>query len=217
MPLRYQNVVFDLDGTLADTSEGVLEGVRRALKIQNIIENDDQNLRRFIGPPLRYSFSTFYALDAERTEKAVTDYRTFYASEGVLLYRLYFGMKELLEDLKTAGAHLAVATGKPRVFAEILLRHAGVFDYFDAVIGSELDGRLEKKSESITLAMKKISAQPTQTVMIGDRCFDMEGAAQVGIDAIGFLPGFGSEEELRSTGATFIAADVAVLRNLLII
>lgn len=192
--MRYQSVLFDLDGTLADNSEGIRNGFKYALEKLGRPESrlpDD-----FIGPPLRDTFRGFYGMDEAQTEEAVRLYREYYKPKGIYECVVYPGVQEMLEKLKRAGAGIYLATSKPRVFAEVVLDHTGIMRYFDAVVGAELDGRLGEKPEVIRHILDHLLPQGgLPTVMVGDRWHDAKGAQDCGVDFAAALWGFGSREE----------------------
>ena len=141
----YQTILFDLDGTLTDPKEGITKCVQYALKHFGIEENDLDKLTPFIGPPLVYSFMTYYGLDEDQAQGAISKYRERFSTVGLFENGIYEGVKELLEILKVEGKTVALATSKPHVFAERILEHYGIKAYFDVIVGSELDGTRSHK------------------------------------------------------------------------
>src|SRR5690554_7311346 len=194
-----KHIIFDLDGTLSDPGEGIINSLHHALKSFGI-EGDPQILRTFIGPPLADSFQEHYNFDAEQTAEAIRVYREYFKDHGLFQNVIYPGIPELLHDLTQAGKTLAIATTKPTVYALQILEHFKIDGFFkkELVIGSYLDGRRTDKAELIATAMELLGGLPQDKVMIGDRKFDIIGAKANGIDVIGVTYGYGEEEEIRA-------------------
>ncbi len=212
----YNTILFDLDGTLTDPKVGITKSVQYALKKLGIYEEDLESLSKFIGPPLRNSFREYYLMDETRVQKAIEYYREYYSPYGIFENEIYPEIPILLQDLKTAGKILIVATSKPTVFAEKILHHFDIHQYFDSVIGSNLDETRTTKEEVIEYALTTIGdADKKKIVMIGDRKHDIIGAKINHIDSIGVTYGYGSLEELQIEKPTHLVNDVEGLRNLL--
>ncbi len=211
----YKTVLFDLDGTLTDPGIGITNSVMYALAKYGITVNDRSELYRFIGPPLIDSFTGFYGFDHEKGEEAVAYYREYFSVTGIFENELYSGIPELLGGLKEQGAKLILATSKPDVYAVRILEHFGLDKYFDHVAAATLDGHINHKDEVIRLALELAGEDTSDVIMVGDRKYDILGANVHGIDSVGVLFGYGSEEELRDAGATYIAKDVEALGKLL--
>jgi phosphoglycolate phosphatase len=203
----YQYVLFDLDGTLIDSEEGITKSVAYALSKFGITE-DPKSLKHFIGPPLFRSFSLFYGFDEEKSAKAVEYYREYFGEKGVYMNTVYDGVEALLKALRDAGKMLLLATSKYEYYAKMILEDLGFSQYFAFAAGSLKDGGRGAKAEVISYILREMQISDlSNAVMIGDRMHDIDGAKEVGIDAIGVLWGFGNEEELSSHGATYIAAN----------
>ena len=215
MSCRYQAVLFDLDGTITDSQEGIIKCVQFALQSLGIEETDGARLKSFIGPPLWDTFQLLYHLSDEQTDEAVEKYRERFRVTGIYENRLYDGIKPLLERLKGQGVKLAVASTKPLVFVEEVLRYFDIAGLFDAVCGTALDKAHSDKSPLIREALMKLDVPASGAVMVGDRRYDMEGARSVGMPSIGVLYGYGSQDELSAAGATQLAPSVAGLEELL--
>ncbi len=187
-----ERIYFDLDGTLVDPAVGVTRCIRYALdKLEHACPPDEE-LHTWIGPPLRDSFSAFVGED--RADEAVALYRDRYRHEGIGKFKVYAGIPETLALLRSKDFTLAVATSKPHVFAEQVLRLAGLDDYFAGIYGAELDGRHSDKRELLKAVQANVG-NPNAT-MIGDRHFDVRAARANRLTAIGVLWGYGSSEEL---------------------
>lgn len=201
----YHTILFDLDGTLTDPGIGITNSVSYALQKFGIRVTDRTRLYKFIGPPLNESFQEFLGFSVEESQRAVAYYREYYGEKGIYENQMYDGVEPLLADLQAKGKKLVLATSKPEKFAVQILEHFHIEKYFDFVVGSNMDGSRSKKAEVLTYALKQMEiTDKSPVVMVGDREHDIFGAAQVGIDSIGVLYGYGSKEELRDAGATYI-------------
>ncbi|NQJ29665.1 HAD family hydrolase [Streptococcus suis] len=212
----YQTILFDLDGTLTDSGQGILNSVAYALEKMGIEEPDTANLNRFIGPPLYESFSRFYQLSPEDTQSAVGAFRVYFKEKGMFENQLYPGIIPLLEELRTAGKTLVIATSKPEIFAKQILEHFGIAHYFDVIAGASLDSSRISKADVIGYAINQLEAFPKHAVMIGDREHDIEGARMHQLPAIGVLYGYGSKQEFEKAGATMIVETVQDLKRVLL-
>lgn len=212
----YQTILFDLDGTLTDSGQGILNSVAYALEKMGIEEPDTANLNRFIGPPLYESFSRFYQLNPEDTQSAVDAFRVYFKEKGMFENQLYPGIIPLLEELRTAGKTLVIATSKPEIFAKQILEHFGIAHYFDVIAGASLDSSRISKADVIGYAINQLEVFPKHAVMIGDREHDIEGARMHQLPAIGVLYGYGSKQEFEKAGATMIVETVQDLKRVLL-
>lgn len=203
-------VLFDLDGTLIDSSEGIFKSVLYALEHYGIHETDMGSLRRFIGPPLYESFMRFYDFPEEQAREAVDVFRERYNVKGFLECKLYDGVKEALVSLKEAGYALGVATSKPEETARKILSNKGVYDLFDEIAGATMDGRIETKQEVLTEWFRRKSEYtPDASLLVGDTAFDVTGANAFGMKSIGVSFGFGSLDEMQKAGAVAICDSMA--------
>lgn len=203
----YDYVLFDMDGTVSDSSLGITKGMQLALRTMGV-EEELENLKQFIGPPAKYTFRDYYGFDEETGLEAMRIYREYYGRIGLFENKLYPGFEELLKRIKASGRKIAVATSKPENFTVPILKKFGIYDYFDEVAGA-IDGMRVDKCDVIDEALKRLgNPDKTNVVLVGDTRFDAEGAAKSGIDCIGVLYGFGSEESLREAGAKYIAETV---------
>lgn len=201
----YKVVLFDLDGTLTDPGEGITNSVMYALKKYGIDVEDRRTLYKFIGPPLHESFENFYDFSEEEAQRAVSYYREYYSEKGIFENALYDGMKEVLEQLTKSGKQLMVATSKPEYFANQILEHFGIAEYFSFVAGANMDGSRTKKEDVIAYALQQCKqVDVSEILMIGDRKFDILGAKKFGIDSAGVLFGYGEKQELEDAGATYL-------------
>lgn len=192
------HIYFDLDGTLTDPFEGISKSILYALARLDAVPPNAEKLRDFIGPPLQVTFTEL--LGADQAGRALVLYRERFADVGWRENVPYAGIHEALEILQSAGNTLFVATTKPWVFAEKIVDHFAMGNYFTAVFGSELDGTRVDKSELLRWALPQNSSGRSAT-MIGDRSHDIVGALNNGMDALGVSYGYGSVEELTASGA----------------
>ena len=190
--LMIDYVLFDLDGTLTDPKEGITKSVQYALASFGIEEENLDNLEAFIGPPLKDSFMDFYGFDEEKAEQGIVKYRERFADTGIFENRMYDGIPLLIRKLKGNRKKIAVASSKPTVFVERILEHFEIRQYFDVVVGSELDGTRVKKEEVVEEALRQLYGENPEdledkkkrTVMVGDRKFDVDGAKAQGIRSV---------------------------------
>lgn len=218
--IKRQYLLFDLDGTLTDPKIGITTCVQYALKAFGIEEPDLDKLEPFIGPPLAQSFMDFYGFDEEKANVAVEKYRERFKDTGIFENEVYAGIPQMLKKLKTRGIRLGVASSKPEEFVERILEHFGMREYFDVVVGSNLDGSRTAKQEVLQEALrrfeKKGSVDKRKVFMIGDRKYDVEGAHAVGIECVGVTFGYGGMEELMEAHADYIVRSVEELRRFLL-
>jgi phosphoglycolate phosphatase len=207
--MQYEYILFDLDGTLTDPALGITNSVMHALKKYNIQVRDRSELYKFIGPPLTESFEKYCGFSQSEAVKAVEYYREYYKDTGIYENKVYEGIRELLELLKSKGKTLVLATSKPEIFAKQILEHFELAKYFSFISGSCLDGTRVKKDEVIQYALENCNiADKSSVVMVGDREHDVLGAKKCGVQCIGVLFGYGGKEELEAAGADYLAASV---------
>ena len=213
----YQNILFDLDGTLTDPAEGILNSIRHSLTYYpEITVPETAILEKFIGPPLWESYVKYCGMDKTTAEEAVEHYREYFRPTGIFENKLYEGIPELLAALKEKGVNIRLATSKPQVFAERILEHFGISEYFTSVQGSKLDGSIVNKEDIIRLIITENEGiTASNTVMVGDTAFDIIGAKKNGIPAIGVAYGYGSKAELAAAEANMITKSVEELTVLL--
>ncbi len=197
-------ILFDLDGTLTNPKEGITRCVQHALSHFGI-ERDCDELVSFIGPPLKEQFMNYASLSEEDAIEAVKIYRERFAPIGLFENEIYPGILDMLYKIKAQGKIIALATSKPTVFAEKITEKYGIKPYLDYLSGSELDGTNVEKAAVIKNAMAAIGANPKETVIVGDRMHDAEGAQKNGIGCIGVSYGFAAEGELEKAGVKVIA------------
>jgi len=211
--MKFNSVLFDLDGTLADSAPGIFNSIRYALAKCGLPVPEPAVLNCFIGPPLIVSFQRHCGLSKSVAEQVLAAYREYYTVKGIFENSVYSGIPELLRDLNAAHVKCLVATAKPEPFARRILEHFGLAALFAEIHGATFDERRIQKADVIAWALEH-SGELGRCVMVGDRANDIEGAHANGLPAIGVLYGYGDEDELRRSGAEMLAAtpqDVAGL------
>ena len=204
MKIKY--VLFDLDGTLTDPAEGITASVNYALKKFGRDVDDMTLLYKYIGPPLVRSFIEFEGMTQEEAYEGLKYYRENFIKEGIFQNEISVGIEELLLKLKNSGYAIILATSKPEELAEQILEHFDIKRYFDFIAGNTLDEKRQTKREVIEHILNHYpEIERENAIMVGDRRYDVEGAAQCGIDTIGVLYGYGGAEELSTAGAKLLA------------
>ena len=211
--MRYDAVLFDLDGTLTASAPGITGSVRHTLEAMGAQPLPDEVLSRFVGPPLFDSFQEYSGMTPAQAEVAVSVYRDHYPENGLFNATVFQGIPNLLRALRDDGVYLAIATAKPLHMAVQVLEHFGLARFFDNVVGATLARKDASKESLLRDALPKKYAR---AAMVGDRRFDIEAAKAVGIDAIGVAYGYGSRDELSAAGADAIAGAVPDLHGLLL-
>ena len=208
-------VLLDFDGTVCDSAEGITKSVQYALGKMGI-EAELKDLMCFAGPPLDEMFSLRYGMSPEQAHRAVELYRERYTPVGWAECSPFPGMHELMGRLRKKGIKLAVATSKPRHFAQRILEKYGMQNDFDIICGSELDGTRGQKWEVIEYALSQFGIAPSEAIMVGDRKYDVIGAKKCGVPCIGVRFGYAEPGELESEGAVYVAEDADDLYEYLI-
>lgn len=215
--MKFNTLLFDLDGTLTDPAMGITNSVMYALKKFGIDETDRQKLYKFIGPPLVDSFEKYYGFSKEKSVKAVEYYREYFAPKGIFENAVIDGTTDCLKTLKNSGIKMVLATSKPIIFANKILDHFDLAKYFDITVGSNLDGTLGTKGEVVAKALELSGVTDLKTAaMIGDRKHDVLGAKENGITPIGVTFGYGSVKELTDAGAEYIINSMDELTKFLL-
>ena len=205
--MSFKYCLFDLDGTLTDPAIGITNSVMHALEKYDIHVEDRSELYSFIGPPLDYSFKTFYGFSDEQAVEAIKYYREYFSVTGLFENKVYDGISEMLEALKEKGVKIALATSKPYEFSIKILKHFDLYKYFDFFGAATMDGRISKKEDVISHLLEEMGADSKDEIlMVGDRYHDIEGAKANGLRSAGVLWGYGSKEELQNAGADHILA-----------
>jgi phosphoglycolate phosphatase len=201
-------VLFDLDGTLVDSTPGIWASVRFAAARLGLPEPTSQQLTAMVGPPLQDGFALALGVPLADVPRAVEAYREHYTAGALLDVTVFAGIPALLVELDASGHVLAVATSKPETFAVRVLDHTGLLPFFAGVHGATLDGAVRHKDQVVAAAL---AAHPEgrDPVLIGDRAQDVLGAAAHGLPCIGAGWGPAEEGELESAGAAVVVATPA--------
>jgi phosphoglycolate phosphatase len=211
----YEHIIFDLDGTISDPGLGITNSIMYALKKFGI-ESERDDLYKFIGPPLRETFSKYYGFDKEKTELAVKYYREYFSQKGMYENIIYPNMKEPLYRLNAMGKKLYIATSKPLEYTIIILEHFGIKQNFTFISGSNMDGSMSEKSELIGCIVPVIgNSSLINTIMIGDSVYDIEGANYHKIDSAAVLYGYGDITELKEADPTYLIKSTDELADFL--
>lgn len=209
---KYESVIFDLDGTLTDSGEGITKSVVYAFEKLHLKPPVQKDLDLFIGPPLSETFPRF-GVPAEQTDEAIRYFRDRYLTVGKFENKPYEGIEDLLSSLKENGQKLYVATSKMEVTAIEILRHFNLDTYFDEIAGATEGHERETKDAVIAYLLRKIHAD--HCVMVGDTAYDVNGASRLHIPCIGVAWGYGSTQEMKDAGAIGIVDTMNDLKKAL--
>ncbi len=203
--LDYDVLLFDLDGTLTDSIDGIVNAVCYACEKLGIRIPTQEELLEFIGPPMTHSFTTHFGLEGRTLDKAIDFYHDYYSDKGWKENRVIDGIIPMLEDLKRKGKRLALSTNKPEYYAQQIMDLFGLSKYMDFIGGSSYEEDRMVKWKVIEHTLKGLGVtDKSSAIMIGDRHYDVEGAKRASIEAIGVTFGYGSREELENAGAIVV-------------
>ena len=210
----YRYIFFDLDGTLTDSKEGILNCLRYAFEKLGEPAPPESTLIKFIGPPLQDSFMRFCGFVQETAIRGIDLFRERYVPIGKFENTPYPGIRELLEKLRAQGHRLYVATSKPENMSVEILEHFDLAKYFDHICGASLDRSRSSKDAVIAYLLEQYG-KDEEMIMVGDTVFDILGAAAHAIPAVGVTWGYGSPEEMIKAGAAAIAPTMDALLRIL--
>lgn len=211
-------VLFDLDGTITDSSEGIINSIQFALNKMGHHEEDKEKLKSYVGPSLKQTFLHNYFPNGERYKEAIKHYRTYYSNKGIYENKLYEGIINVFEEIKKRGGHIALSTAKPTYFAKIILKHFNINHYFDVVVGSRLDGTRTDKKEIIFETLDQLGLpQSKNCYMIGDREYDIIGAKCHNLKTIGVRYGYAPNGELEASNPNYIISQPSEIINALLL
>lgn len=207
----WKTVLFDLDGTLTDSAEGITKSVQHALIQLGHEAPELEELNCFVGPPLKEMFMEYAGLSEEDGERAVAFYRERYVPTGMFENHLYPRIVRMLDLFEKEGITMAVASSKPETFVKQILEHFGIDDYFKVIVGSELGGARVHKKDVVEEALKRLKMEHhrDQVVLVGDTRYDIEGAREAGIECIAVTYGYGTLEEIEAAEPIYIAESVS--------
>ncbi|MCV7287243.1 HAD-IA family hydrolase [Mycolicibacterium wolinskyi] len=209
--IRPQLVLFDLDGTLTDSAEGIVSSFRHALQAVGADVPDGDLASRIVGPPMHYTLRDMGL--GEHADAAIAAYRADYTSRGWAMNTLFDGIPALLADLRAAGVRLAVATSKAEPTARLILEHFGLDGYFEVIAGASPDGTRAAKADVVAHALAQLQPLPERVLMVGDRVHDVEGAAEHGIETVVVGWGYGAAD-FAGPAAVAARAQVATVEAL---
>ncbi|WP_395311072.1 HAD-IA family hydrolase [Mycobacterium sp. AMU20-3851] len=204
-------VLFDLDGTLTDSAEGIVASFRHALHSVGATVPEGDLASRIVGPPMHHTLSSM-GLGA-RADEAISAYRADYTTRGWSMNTVFDGIPDLLADLKRAGVRLAVATSKAQPTAQRILAHFGLDEHFEVIAGASPDGTRAAKADVVAHALAQLGPLPERVLMVGDRSHDVEGAAEHGIDTVVVDWGYG-RTDFDGPGASVPRHRVATVEEL---
>lgn len=210
---QYHAVLFDLDGTLVDSQQGILFCFEKVFAQFGLTLNENQ-LRRYLGPPLRVSFAEH--LPPEQVEEAVELYRDLYDQYGIEMTTPFEGVREMMKALKERQILTAVATSKTHEVAQRVLEHFELSHYFDVIQGASKDRTLDTKTAVMQKVLDNDAFKGCNAVMVGDREHDLTGAKNCGIDAVGCTYGYAQPGELEAGATVYLAKSPADLTNWLV-
>ncbi len=215
--INYKTIIFDLDGTISDPKVGLVNSIIYSCKKFGITEYDINEFSSFIGPPLHISYQKRFNLSNDDANLIVKYYREYYEEKGKFENKLYNGITELLHKLYISNKTLAIATSKPTHFTKQILSHFSIDKYFKVIVGSNLDNTMSDKSEIIAEVLSQLNPSSLEeTIMIGDRYFDIIGAHSNNIKCISVLYGYGSRTEFEKYSTDYILENVEQLNDFLI-
>ncbi|MBR5437932.1 MAG: HAD hydrolase-like protein [Clostridia bacterium] len=215
---RYDFVIFDFDGTVTDTGEGILRSLQYSFREMGRDVPNLDDLKKFIGPPIHYSYTAYYGVSEEEVGEYIKKYRERYRAKGIYECELYKGFPEILDELHSAGIKVGIASSKPESLIYDVGNFLGVTEKFDAIVGVKIDDSNHSSKTGLVLdAMEKLGAvDKSRVLMVGDRCYDIDGARGAGVDSCGVLWGYGSNEEFIEHNATYIVSDTENLLKLVL-
>ena len=215
---NYDYVIFDFDGTVVDTGEGILKSLQYSFKEMGKEVPSLSDLKKFIGPPVYYSYTTYYGVSEDEVGLYIKKYRERYRAQGIYECAIYKGFPEILDVLHENGVKVGVASSKPESLIYDVADFLNITKKFDVIVGVQIDDSNHSSKAGLILeAMKKLGVKDNSKVlMVGDRCYDIDGAAGAGVNSCGVLWGYGSEEEFREHNADFVVSDTNELLNLIL-
>ncbi len=213
MKNKYSLVILDLDGTILNTSKGIFDSIKYVIKSMNLENLDENTLKKFVGPPVVDSFQKYCGLDKDKAMEATKLYRNYYWEKGMFEANIYDGIEEFINILKNNNIKLAVATLKREDQAIAILKHFGLYDKFDVVVGVD-EFNTRKKKDTILIAMNQLECkEKSKVLMIGDTLHDFEGAEKACVDFVGITYGFGFEKNKKYNLAIKIFDELSEVSN----
>ena len=211
---KYKCIIFDLDGTILDTSEGIRKSVEESIVVLKLPAMTDSQLQSCIGPPIQNSFKNIYKMEIEEANEAAAVFRDLYKGKYLYDACLYAGMMQMLDNLKKSGMKIMIATYKREDYTLTLLEKFGLLKVFDYVKGSDFEGKLTK-SDIIRMCIEQSECSDEEVIMIGDTIHDSSAAQSLGIDFIAVTYGFGFKQLEEIKEAVYVADSVADIKSYL--
>lgn len=212
--MRFNKIVFDLDGTLTDSAPGIINSIKYAIGKLGYRELSNSELQSCVGPPLAEHIMELMGISEPQSLEFLRVYREYFAVKGIYENNIYAGIPCMLEELKAAGIRLMLCTGKPEPFAREVLRYFQLADYFDDILGPTFEGKYNDKAEGLAELLRRSGAG--DCLMVGDRKYDIIAAKACGIPSAGVLWGYGSEQELTEYGADYLVHTASELLDLVL-
>jgi phosphoglycolate phosphatase len=202
--MKIENIVFDLDGTLIEPQEGIINSILYSIEKHNLTKLSSNELRQFIGPPLIESYIHFFNLTREDAKTAVDSFRDYFSEKGLYENFLYPKVKDTLLALNKKKYSLFIATSKPTFFAEKILKYHKIHSLFKGIVGSTMDHKRIEKTDIIQYLLTIHRLNPKECIMIGDRKFDILGARNCKLVSAAVSYGHGSKEEIENAKPDYI-------------
>ncbi len=205
---KYDYVIFDFDGTVVDTGEGILKSLQYSFEQMGHKVPELSDLKKFIGPPIHYSYTHYYGISEEEVGDYIKKYRERYWVEGIYECELYEGFLDMILALKEKGIKIGIASSKPERLIYAVADFLKITDLFDAIVGVKIDDSNHSSKKGLVLESMKIlgATEKEKVLMVGDRLYDIDGAKGAGVASCGVLWGYGSEEEFKEHNSTYIIA-----------
>ena len=212
----FRYVIFDFDGTVVDTGEGIIKSLQYSFEQMGREIPDMSDLRKFIGPPIHYSYTHYYGVSEDEVGEYIRKYRERYTVRGIYECELYEGLTQLIDRLKKKGIRVGIASSKPLRLIYNVADYLGITDKFDAVIGVRIDDSNHSTKTGLILEAMEImgAADKSEVLMVGDRLYDIEGARGAGVKSCGVLWGYGSREEFIDYKADYIVSKAEEIEKL---
>ena len=214
--MSIKNILVDLDGTIVDSADGIKNPINYSLNKIGIEENREEVLNSFIGPPLVDSYMKHYSMSEKEAEEIVEIYREYYKDNGLYENILYDGIVEVIQELKSKGNKIILATSKPKVFASKVLEQHNLTKYFDFVAGATLDHKISEKKDVIKYIIDNNDIEIDDTYMIGDTKYDILGGRFFNLKTVGVTYGYGTYQELKESKSDFIVDAPRKILNIFI-
>lgn len=210
---RFDVILFDFDGTVADTAPGIKEGLRHTFDLNGMPQLSDSEMDKFIGPPLDDSFEKYCGVTREKAKEMVLQFRAYYHTKAVDKFIIYDGLIDALDVLREKGILIGIATSKPEIMAVHILEKAGIIHYFDVIQGASLDGKLIKKDDIVRHVLDKDAIRGKKALMVGDTEFDIMGAHKNNVPALWVDYGFGTLDAAKKENPEFTAKDTKEMKE----